>query len=340
MKHKNRFRFLRPADDGSDLGGAAAEVVDRGDLLPEDMPAVEVVVDPKDDPAVKAVADALAAKAVTDAAAAVEDEDDEQDDPADKTKKAARIPLSRHKDMLEKERERTAAAVAELAELKKRGTMEAAVVTTNEQLKTMETEVATLEAEYTDLVTDGKAKEAAAVMTRIRAAERQMADTRADLKIQASVAQAAESSRYQTALARVESAYPVLNPDAPEFSEKMEQRVSRLSAANQASGMTPTAALQDAVETILGSDTPAQERATTVTPRPDAAAVAAARKAAAVEKTVKAVVDTPASLGKVGENTDKDGSGAITAAAAVKMSQDKFAQLNDALLADLRGDNV
>jgi len=330
---KKKFPLLRPVDDGSDLGGAAG-AEDRGDLLPADMPVVEAPVPPADTPEVKTLVADLTPK---EEPATAEEEDDGQDDPANKN---ARIPLSRHKTMLEKERERTAAALAEVAELKKRGAFEATVADTTVELKTMETEVATLEAEYTELVTDGKAKEAAAVMAKIRATERSMADTRADLKIQASVAVAAESSRYQTALARIESAYPALNPDAPEYDGKMEARVSRLSAANQSAGMTSTAALQDAVEAILGSQGAAQERATTVTPRPDAAAVAAARKTAAVAKTVAAVGDTPASLNKVGVHSDADGAGKVTAASAVKLSQAKFAELNDALLSDLRGDTV
>lgn len=331
---KKKFPLLRPADDGSDLGGGAAVAEDRGDLLPDDMPAAVAPALPADTPEVKTLVAALAAPAAPEP----DDEDGEgQDDPTDKN---ARIPLSRHKTMLEKERERTAAALAEVAELKKRGAFESVVADTTAELKAMETEVSTLEAEYTELVTDGKAKEAAAVMAKIRATERTMADTRADLKIQASVAVAAESSRYQTALARIEAAYPVLNPDAPDYDSKTEARVSRLSAANQAAGMTSTAALQDAVEAILGSQSAAQERATTVTPRPDAAVVAAARKAAAVAKTVAAVGDTPASLNKVGANSDADGASKITAERAVRMSQADFAALNEKLLSDLRGDTL
>lgn len=322
-----------------DAGGGT--VVDRGDEITP--PVVAPVVE---DPKVKELADQLAAEAAAAEAAknGEVDPDDELDDADDssatnKPPKGARIPVSRHQEMLNKERAKTAAAMAELAQIKQRGAMETDAATTTTALKGMEAEVETLEAQYAQLLVDNELTKAAAVMKTIRATERTMSDARADLKIQLATAQAAETSRYETALTRIESAYPALNPDHENYDAKTEVRVARLSRANQMGGMTPTAALQDAVETVLGTETSAQEKATSVTPRADAAAVAAARKAAATTKAAQAVAATPASLAKVGLDTDKTG-GQLTAERAVKMSQKEFASVTDAELSRMRGDTL
>jgi len=70
----------------------------------------------------------------------------------------------------------------------------------------------------------------------------------------------------------------------------------------------------------------------------DAAAVEAARKKAAVEKTAETVGKTPASAAKVGANSDAAGGGAVTAKDAMKMTYKDFAALDEATLATMRGD--
>lgn len=324
------FRFFN-ADPGAAGGGTA--VIDRGDFLPGDSPADAAAADTTvaDDPAAKALEGEIAA----DDAPAADDAATE-----DKPKKGGIIPLERHQAVLDKERAKNAALAAELQALKERSTIKAGAEATTADLTKLESEVATMEEQYAQLLTDGQTKEATAVMAKIRAAERQMADTRAELKIQVATQNAVETSRYEVALGRVEAAYPVLNPDHESYDPKMEARVARLSQANVAGGMTQTAALQDAVETILGAATAAQEKATTVTPRVPSKDVAAERKAAAVVKTAAAVAATPPSLNKVGLASDKDGGGKLDASAVMRMSQEQFAKLPEAALAELRGDTI
>lgn len=350
---KKFFRLLK-SDDGNDGGGGSAE--DRGDFLPNDVEAA-AAAQAEADAAAAAEADALAAaeaealkakpkaKAPAPADKAPEGEDggdedaDDKDEKGGKGAKNARIPLSRHEAVLAKERERSAALAAEVAQLKARGNLSATAEATADKLTEMDAQVAQLEDEYATQLTDGKTKEATATMAKIRALERTASDARSDLKIAAATQSAREESVYSTALSRVEAAYPVLNPDHEDYDQAMEGRVVRLSAANLAGGMTRTAALQDAVEAILGAATTAQERATTVTPNADPTAVAAARKAAAVTKTVKAVGATPPSTSKIGIDSDKEG-GKLTAQAVIKMNQSSFAKLAEADLAELRGDTV
>lgn len=320
------FRFLAPAADG-DAGGGT---VDRGDFLVSSAPENdEPDADLSEDPAVAELEAELKPDADEDGAA-VDDKPKVKD---------SRIPAARHKEILEKERAKTAALAAEVAQLKQRRAMEDGAADASVELTSMEAEVARMEVEYAELLSDGETKQAVAVMAKIRAAERQMAEVKSDLKIQAAAAQAAESSRYQTALNRIESAYPVLNPDHDDYDATTEARVVRLSRANQVDGMTPVAALQDAVEAVLGVVTGAQERATSVTPRAPKD-IAAERKAAAVAKTVKAVTGTPPSAAGLGLPSDSLGGGKLDAAAAIKLSQAAFARLSEADLASMRGDSL
>lgn len=326
MKFKPRFRLQYPEPDAG--GGGTAE--DRGDLLPEPEPAPPADVSKEPD--------VVALEAELTPGDEADDADDSSVDQAKEEKvKDTRIPASRHKEILEKERAKTAALAAEVAQLKQRKALSEGAADATAALTTLEADVERMEAEYATLLSDGETKQAIAVMAKIRQAERHMAEVKSDLKIQAAALQAAENSRYETALTRIETAYPELNPDHDDYDAKTEARVARLSRANQMEGMTPVAALQDAVETVLGVTTSAQERATSVTPRA-AKDVAAERKAAAVAKTVKAVGSQPPSLAGVGGASDTRGGGKHDAASAIKLSQDAFAKLGEDELAAMRGD--
>lgn len=314
---QNAFRLLA-AD--SDTGGT--DIVDRGDDLVA--PIAETPVPVADDPKVKALE------------AEIDAGDDDKED-KDDTRKDSRIPQARHKEILEKERAKTTAALAENAQLKQRAQLADAGADAGTQFAAIEAEILVMEDEYATLLTDGEIKKATAVMAKIRASERHMADARADLKVRASSLQAQEVSRYDTALTRIETAFPILNPDHDTYSEATMTRVARLSRANQADGMTAVAALQDAVETIIGAETTQQQRATSVTPRGEKD-VGAERKADAVAKVVVAVAKTPPSLNRVGVDSDKVGGADSEAASVIKMSQKDFASLSDAALAKLRGD--
>jgi len=107
----SKFFRLQDPEDGSGSGP-----VDRGDTLEPIVPVV-ATPDPKDvaaDPEVKKLEEELKAGEADPAA------EHEHDD----AKKDQRIPAARHKEILEKERAKTAALAAEVAELKKRGQVE------------------------------------------------------------------------------------------------------------------------------------------------------------------------------------------------------------------------
>lgn len=311
-------KFFRLCDPESDTGGT-----DRGDNLPEDN-AVEVIEDVKDDPKVKELKEEIDAEA------------EEAKDEEPKSKKDSRIPLSRHKEILEKEREQRASLERQLAQYQN-GQQ---VANVNEEITALENSVLKLEKEYANLLTDGEIDKATAVMQQIRKAERDMAESKSDMKIHAAEIRATERARYSTALERVEAAFPTLNPDHDDYDEAAMAEVADLKSAYEMKGLTPTAALQKAVKMIVEPRTTRQEVATSSNPRVNEKDVAAERKKDAVEKTVKAVAKTPPSLSRVGLDGDKLGGGANSAEAVMRMSQKEFAQLSEEALAKMRGDDL
>ena len=299
--------------------------IDRGDdLIP---PVIEEIkADPaavKDDPVVKELDAELDAKA------------DDKGEPEDK-KKDSRIPLSRHKEILEKERAARTELEQKLAQYQQGGQ----IADVNAEITAAENNVIKLEKDYATLLTDGEIEKAAAVMNQIRTAERQMAEAKSDMKIHAAEIRATERARYNTALERVELAFPTLNPDHDDYDEEAMGEVADLKSAYEMKGLTPTAALQKAVKMIVEPRTTKQTAATETKPNVSEKDIAAERKADAVNKTVKAVTKTPPSLSKVGLDSDKLGGGKIDAAAVMAMSQKEFAGLSEATLAEMRGDTL
>lgn len=313
----NKFFHLYAPEPG-DTGA-----IDRGDNLPEDN-VVADVEDVKDDPKVKELKEEIDAEA------------EEAKDEEPKSKKDSRIPLSRHKEILEKEREQRASLERQLAQYQN-GQQ---VANVNEEITALENNVLKLEKEYASLLTDGEIDKATAVMQQIRKAERDMAESKSDMKIHAAEIRATERARYNTALERVEAAFPTLNPDHDDYDEAAMAEVADLKSAYEMKGLTPTAALQKAVKMIVEPRTTRQEVATSSNPRVGEKDVAAERKKDAVEKTVKAVGKTPPSLSRVGLDGDKLGGGANSAEAVMKMSQKEFAQLSEEALARMRGDDL
>lgn len=339
-----KFRKFRLMDNADASGGGGVSDADqaklRGDFMPQDLDPVA------DEKAVAATAAADAAAAALEAELAAKGEakgekTDADPDPEAKgddadPDKNKRIPLSRHKAILEREREQRTALETQLAQYQK-GTE---VAKTNESITEAEDEVLAKETKYTELLAEGKLADAAKVMAEIRAIERQIGDAKNDMRIQASEARAAERVRYSTALARIEGQYDVLNEDHDDFDPDQAKEVLDLKAAYQSRGMTPTDALQKAVKILLGAQTAAQKSAVDVTPRVTEKDVAAERKKDAVDKTVKAVGKTPPSTTKIGLDSDKAGGGAMQAEQVIKMPYKDFATLNEETLSQLRGDTI
>lgn len=323
--------------DGDDLGGG-----DRGDVLDNggDTP-------PTDEE--KKLAEELKAKEKTDAdakaakekAKADEDEDDE-DDP--EKKRDTRIPLKRHKEILEEERLKTARAVAKLAQYQGSEDLEK----TNEELKKAEDRLIGMETEHAKLINDGKTEDAARKMGEIRKLERDVNDIRTDLKVAAGEARAYEKARYDSTVERVQEAYPTLNDDNKDhedverrFNPTMVRKVLAVARGYQTEGMTPAAALQEAVKDLLGDPkTAKQKEAVEVKVRvTEAEAKKAAREEEARTKAAAAAGKQPAGDKTLGKDSDKlGGGGTLSTADVMKMNFGDFSKLDESTLSRLRGD--
>lgn len=338
-------RYMAPAgDDGADTGGSGSggdDGEDRGD----DFTPTE-----DDDGAGKTKGAGGDDKDLDpDNPDAGEDKDEKEDGKKDdkdgKAKgKDNRIPLSRHKDLLEKERAKRADLERQLASYQQ-GKEVAAV---NEDITKAEDKILELEKQYTKLMADGEVDKATETMGKIRRMEREVSDQKADLKIAAAEARATETARYSIVLERVEAAYPELNEDHDDYDEDVAADVLDLKAAYQARRkMTPSAALQAAVEKLLGKKTASQKDAVDVTPRvpkddkkgDKQEETAADRKRKAVEKALDADKRTPPNASKVGVDSDKIG-GALTAEVAMKLPDEDFNKLDEKALARMRGDEL
>lgn len=311
--------------------------VDRGDdFIPTDDDTPEKVVT-KDD---QAAADALAAELAAEKEAKTEEpkaDEAEAEADADKPKpKDSRIPAARHKEILDRERERRAAVEAELAQYKQGGK----IADVNAEIGEAETTLVALETEYAKQMVDGEHEKAAATMAKIRRTERAINEKSAEMRVAAAEARAVERVRYDTTVERLENLYPALNVEHEDFDKEKTGEVLELKEAYQLKGYTPSAALQKAVKYVMPPVTVAQEKALTTEARVDPKDVEKARKAAAVAKTAEAVAKTPSSAAKVGLDSDKSGGGAVTAKDAMKMSYKDFSALDENTLAQMRGDVV
>jgi hypothetical protein len=333
-------RLHAPMDgEGNDLGGDTA-TVDRGDeYIPQD-----------DEPDTKVADKKPEAKPATKEAEATDEDDIDPEDPDAETdeakaedkpkKKDQRIPLSRHKDLLEKERAKRAELEQKLQQYQRGND----VAELNENITKAEEKIIGLEKEYAKFLADGEVEKAATLMSQIRTLERQMSEAKSDMKIAAAEARATERARYNIALERIEQAYPQLNPDSDDYDEELMQDIVDLKVSYEnRRGLTPTAAMQKAVEKLLGTSSKAQAKAIDTTPRVTekdvAQEVREERKKDAVKKTVAAVGKQPPDASKVGLDSDKAG-GSMTAKDVLKLSQDDFGKLSDDMLARMRGDDL
>lgn len=337
-------------DDADDAAAAAAKsdaekekqaLIDRGDVVDDKLVKdKDVKGEPTDEE--KKVAQELKDKEAAKAAKATkgDDDDDDEDDGKDKDgkRKDTRIPIARHKALLEAERAERDKLEAKLAQYE-RG---ADVAKTNEEMKKAEDSLVKLEEEYATLITDGKAGEAAKKMAEIRKVERTISETSSDLKAAAAGSRAYERARYDVTVERVEAAYPELNEDDKEnYDAEKVRKVLRIAKAYQMDGIPPAKALQDAVKDLLGDPVTAKQKEAVDTKArvDDAAAKKAARDEEARNKAADAASKQPPNKDKAGSDSDKHG-GSLKAEDVMKMSQSEFAKLDEKVLSRMRGDEI
>lgn len=251
--------------------------------------------------------------------------EDKQDDPP-RNEKGQFIPRSRFNEVND-ERKRLA---QELAQLK-------AEKEAVNQVKEDAYDFDAKEAEYIDLVLDGRTAEAAALRKEIRAAERAEFEKVAAQKTVETTQQLTVQERIDQISQRYSAALPQFDPDSDEYNETLLRDVQAFYAGAIRTNRYPDAptAFEAAIKAALklhdiaepGTQAPAAPAA----PAPAAPAV----PPRTAEKRVQAIVGQPPTLAKTGN------SGAPETAATIKVNEitdkDLFA-LPEATRRRLRGD--
>lgn len=346
--HKLYRRLMAPTDEGRDLAGGA-DYGDDFDPTEDDKPAppADKRVAPAKDEAGGTEEEGSGADDAGDAGDAGDDAkdglrggaedleaatDEAKKTGTPKTGKGKFIPIDRHEKLLKKERARREELEAQLAASQ----AGRAVARANDDMEKIENDLVAMEERYNELLAEGDTKAAAALMTQLRRKNTELNAIASQQRDAEVMARAVEKVRYDEALDRVEEAYPQLNSDSDEFDEELFQDVVDLMYAGRERGLSPTKALQRAVQRVMGADTSAQKRATTATPRVDESEVAAQRRGEAVKRNIDAAKRTPPASHRVSAGNG-DG-GKLTAQAVLSMSDADFAKLKDEDLARLRGD--
>jgi len=190
------------------------------------------------------------------------------------------------------------------------------------------------EAEYMNLVLDGKEKEAVALRQQIRAAEKTQLEWEMGQKMQATVSHNQTATALQRAASEIESNFPVFNKNSDQYDEGMTQEVIDLRDAFIIKGDDPVEALSKAAAFVIRSNDmlTADESSTldgSAAPKVDEVA----KKRAEVTKKLSQAKAQPPEL--PGESSSSRGEKPINLAT---MSEEEFNALPDATLKRLRGD--
>lgn len=294
---------LQTADRGDDFAPTAPPVA----AAPEPEPVVEEPVE-----------EVVEAKA------------EEEEKPRDE--KGKFIPKERFDEAVRKERAEKEAVSARLKEYEEREAQRNVMADFAEGQKMVKEMIK----QHTSLLADGELDKASDLMEQILGLQAEMSERKAAARADQAKTQAKEEVRYDALVAKLEADYPQIDPEAEEFDKSAVRKVQAyMTGLMQSERMSPTAALKEAVDTILG----ATKKQPDVTAEKKAEDLGMRRKEQAVAKAMDAKTKQPASTKDVGIDSDKIG-GALDASAVMKMSWDEFVKLPDSKLSEMRGDFV
>ena len=252
----------------------------------------------------------------------------EREEAEEAKKRNIRIPKHRFDEAQAKARQREQALLEEIERLK--GGQQAAAA--QKSVTDTQAQIEELQDKYEDLLLEGEKEKARAVRKQINALNDSLIEYRTTVKSDAARAAAIDELSYNAQLASLESKYPALNPDSDEFDNERTNEVAALLNALVKAGTKRADALAKAVKYVMGAPT---EQKTS-----DAAKVLAEERARkAREKAAKANAQQPPNMARVGAASDAAGSNML-GVDIMRLSQEKFAQLKEDQLAQLRGDDL
>lgn len=247
-------------------------------------------------------------------------------------KKRIRIPKSRFDEALGKAKQREQALLDEIEKLK--GGQQASA--TAKAVKDMRTEIDKLQDKYEDLILDGKKDEARKVRRQVEELRDELSEYQTNTKSEAARKAAIDEMSYNAQLAGYEAKYPALNPEHEDFDEDKTDEVATLLNAFVKAGQKRADALAKAVKYVLG----APSAPTKGGDDDKAKELAEQRAAEARKKAADANKKQPPNAKDVGLDSDKAGGGKGGDVDVLRLSQDKFAKLDEETKAKLRGDTI
>ena len=247
-------------------------------------------------------------------------------------KKRIRIPKSRFDEALGKAKQREQALLDEIEKLK--GGQQASA--TAKAVRDMRTEIDKLQDKYEDLILDGKKDEARKVRRHVEALRDELSEYQTNTKSEAARKAAIDEMSYSAQLAGYEAKYPALNPEHEDFDEDKTDEVATLLNAFVKAGQKRADALAKAVKYVLGTPPAAGKGGDD----DKAKELADQRAAEARKKAADANKKQPPNGKDIGLDSDKAGGGKGGDVDVLRLSQDKFAKLDEETKAKLRGDTI
>ena len=248
-------------------------------------------------------------------------------------KKRIRIPKSRFDEALGKAKQREQALLDEIEKLK--GGQQASA--TAKAVKDMRAKIDELQDKYEDLILDGKKDEARKVRRQVDELREDLTEYQTNTKSEAARKAAIDEMSYNAQLAGYEAKYPALNPEHEDFDEDKTDEVATLLNAFVKAGQKRADALAKAVKYVLGAPPAAGKGGDD---GDKAKELADQRAAEARKKAAEANKKQPPDGKNVGLDSDKAGGGKGGDVDVLRLSQDKFAKLDEETKAKLRGDTI
>lgn len=247
-------------------------------------------------------------------------------------RKRIRIPKARFDEALGKAKQREQALLDEIEKLK--GGQHASA--TAKAVRDMRDEIDKLQDKYEDLILDGRKDEARKVRRQVEMLRDELSEYQTNTKSEAARRAAIDEMSYNAQLAGYEAKYPALNPEHEDFDEDKTDEVATLLDAFVKSGQKRADALAKAVKYVLGAPPAAGKGGDD----DKAKGLAEQRAAEARKKAAEANKRQPPDGKNVGLDSDKAGGGKGGDVDVLRLSQDKFAKLDEETKAKLRGDEI
>jgi len=254
--------------------------------------------------------------------------EEEEDEPGAPVDEDLQVPKARFDDARKAAKAENDALKARIAALENATKKD--VITVD----MLEAEIEELEDKVDTHLLEGEVAEAKAIRKTLNAKRNALIDQRIAEKSTAMGKAAVEQVRYDAQLAAFEAKFPVMNPDAVDFSKDVSDEIDMLMGAFEAKGMSLVASLNKAVHYVLGN-----KAEKPVSEDNKSEKVKLERKLNAQKKALDTVNKTPTNLDGVGRNSDKAGRD-DGLPSPLKMSQAQFDKLTEVQKAELRDDTL